>query len=205
MGHEMNTKEYHTDQKKKCDCCGNLFYRHRKYGPKYWSKAMFCSVECRTKHARNKTPSMSEVFSKNIDTTGDCWIWTWIKDKDGYGLMPYKGKMHRAHVLSLKLAGRPTNKDNPLACHTCDNPSCVNPLHLYAGDKKTNAIDMVQRGRSLTGEKNSQSKLTNQQVSEIRSSQEKVTALARKFKVSHAAISMIKHNKTWKNSNGDIK
>lgn len=52
--------------------------------------------------------------------------------------------------------------------HTCDNVLCVNPEHLLLGTQKENMADMVERGRSLKGEKNAQSKLRDSEVLEIR-------------------------------------
>ena len=70
-----------------------------------------------------------------------------------------------------------------LVCHHCDNPSCVNPEHLFLGTHKDNLQDMVKKGRSLTGDRNPsrkypeklvrgeihhQAKLTNNDILEIR-------------------------------------
>ena len=72
------------------------------------------------------------------------------------------------------------NKKFPdnFACHTCDNPGCVNPLHLFDGTNDENVKDMMQKGRhryggfikgNCIGTKNNNSKLTEEQVRDIRS------------------------------------
>jgi len=53
-------------------------------------------------------------------------------------------------------------------CHHCDNPPCVNPSHLYVGTKQQNHDDMVRRGHQARGQKLPQTKLTDEQVREIR-------------------------------------
>lgn len=57
-----------------------------------------------------------------------------------------------------------------LVCHTCDNPSCVNPKHLFIGTWKDNVQDMIKKGRryDTAGENNGQSKITMKIALEIR-------------------------------------
>jgi hypothetical protein len=52
-------------------------------------------------------------------------------------------------------------------CHYCDNPSCVNPKHLFLGTTQDNTRDMVIKGRNAMGDRNSGAKLTEQQIFEI--------------------------------------
>ena len=85
-------------------------------------------------------------FWKKVDksSVNNCWIWTGLKDNDGYGWFRLNG-MKRTHRLSVELDGRdPTGM---YVLHTCDNPSCVNPEHLYVGTQKENVRDMIIRGR----------------------------------------------------------
>lgn len=53
-------------------------------------------------------------------------------------------------------------------CHTCDNPMCVNPAHLFLGTAKDNLLDMKLKGRSAHGTKQHRSKLTDTEVLAIR-------------------------------------
>lgn len=53
-------------------------------------------------------------------------------------------------------------------CHTCDNPKCVNPQHLFLGTHKANMADMVRKDRHNKGIRNPSAKLTPQDVKEIR-------------------------------------
>ena len=76
----------------------------------------------------------------------DCWIWTGSKLR-GYGLLCVKHKTLRATRISWMLA----NGREPLPemdiCHTCDNPECVNPAHLWEGTRSENLKDAWEKGR----------------------------------------------------------
>lgn len=82
-------------------------------------------------------------------TTG-CWEWTRFKGVTGYGMMSFLGKRayaHRVaysllkdHSLNVFLEGRNTETTTHV-CHTCDNPSCINPEHLWLGTMEENIED----------------------------------------------------------------
>ena len=79
-----------------------------------------------------------------------CWLWEKYADKAGYGFAGYNGKVIGAHRISYIAF----NGDVPSGLdvlHKCDVPSCVNPLHLYAGTDQDNTNDKISRGRFYTG------------------------------------------------------
>jgi len=76
-----------------------------------------------------------------------CWIWNNSKDKNGYGYIKYQYKTNKAHRVSYILFKGDIPK-GMFVCHTCDNPSCINPDHLFIGSAKDNLMDMVKKGRS---------------------------------------------------------
>ena len=98
------------------------------------------------------TPEVRESFWKRVDKRGpdECWNWTGFRDPKGYGRFRRTGVPQQAHRASWEMANQEPLGDR-FACHHCDNTSCVNPAHLYAGDRNDNARDYKERG----GEKKS--------------------------------------------------
>lgn len=88
-------------------------------------------------------------FWDKVDKSGDCWIWLGSKNSQGYGYFNFKpSRLAHRVVLMLKGVEIP---EGMLVCHHCDNPSCVNPDHLFIGTHKDNSKDMMRKGRSLKG------------------------------------------------------
>jgi hypothetical protein len=84
---------------------------------------------------------MTNFWSK-VRIGKNCWEWLASRDKDGYG----KFGRGRAHRVSYELHFGPIPAA-AMVLHTCDNPWCVNPGHLYLGNGFDNARDKVDRGR----------------------------------------------------------
>lgn len=81
-----------------------------------------------------------------VGTKDECWEWTGERNDKGYGQLRQCGKYKKSHRLSYEhFTGRQLGK--LLCCHTCDNPSCVNPNHLFAGTNQDNMDDCVRKGR----------------------------------------------------------
>lgn len=103
----------------------------------------------------------------------ECWPWTGGRYPDGYGRLRMNGsKPRRAHRVAYELAVGEVSADM-LVCHTCDNPLCCNPKHLFLGTHQDNYDDMVTKGRDR-GKVNLRAsmRLSDDQVREIRAARE---------------------------------
>jgi len=135
-------------------------------------------------------------FSRFVKIDNGCWQWRAHTDKDGYGILPGDAKNTRAHRFSYELHHGPI-LDGMVICHKCDNPGCVNPDHLFSGTVKDNAQDALKKGRHYIGEKNGRSKLTEERIKEILSSNMNGQQLADKFGVTRHTINNVRRGVTW--------
>ena len=150
------------------------------------------------------------LFWSKVDKTNDCWLWTAAKDANGYGKYSIaKIGNFRAHRLSLMYRGITIPKGY-VVMHKCDNPSCVNPEHLQVGTIQENNLDKLTKNRQSKpkGMRNSRSKLTDDQVREIKSraivghrsgynNGSNLKQLAEEFNVSIETIRLIANTQTW--------
>jgi hypothetical protein len=147
---------------------------------------------------------LHERIRENVEIDGKtgCWNWSGTTDKCGYGKLFIGQKNNYAHRVSYQeLVGK--IPDGAWICHKCDNPSCVNPDHLFLGSAKINALDMVAKGRNRPpfGESHVKAKLTDCDVLQIRravtygiSSQE----IAGAYGISFKTVSKIRNRGSWK-------
>jgi DNA-binding XRE family transcriptional regulator len=164
----------------------------------------------RPKGSKNKLPAkrrpLDERFWEKVDKSqlspGGCWEWTGAKTWRGYGAFVIeKGKQEPASRVSFVLENN-IDISKLHICHKCDNPSCVNPAHLFAGTNADNMRDKVKKKRHSFGEKNGDARLTEAQVLEIRhlysSGNFSQRELAKQFGVSQRAILCIVNRILWK-------
>lgn len=131
----------------------------------------------------------------------ECWSYLGARDRDNYGIFgKINGKNMRAHRVAFVLAYNTDIPNGLLCCHKCDNPSCVNPNHLFLGTFTDNNRDreVKGRGRKQSGSLGSNAKFTEEQVNNIRLDTRSQYAIACEYKVVQPTIWKIKHYKTWK-------
>jgi hypothetical protein len=162
--------------------------------------------------AEENTIELFNRFMKHVDMEeiivdpndcGDCWEWVGAKIPTGYGVFEFGGTNQYAHRVSYAMFHGPI-PEGLCVCHACDNPSCVNPLHIFKATQADNIADMRNKGRAnyLSGEAHGRSKLTEADVTEIKKAlslgkrgigQE----LAKRYGVAQSQITAIKTGKTW--------
>jgi hypothetical protein len=143
------------------------------------------------------TPFWDRVSKGGVD---DCWEWQGARSSAGYGQIRIDGTLHYAHRLALHLTGN-TPEDGQVVCHTCDNPPCVNPAHLFPGTVADNAVDASNKGRTTWGEKNVHAKLTADQVLAIRRRHSKGDGrqeIAKNYGISVDQVSRITSGRSWR-------
>jgi hypothetical protein len=139
--------------------------------------------------------------------TDECIEWPYGKDsKDGRAKISGKYRYCSRMLLAIRL-GRDL-KPFEYACHKCDNPSCVNPRHIFLGSPRDNVLDMLAKGREnrkktleqrnrLRGEGNPRSILTEEDVRAIRLSGDLFVDLGKKYNCSAKHIANIKYRRSW--------
>src|SRR3990167_10773640 len=115
--------------------------------------------------------TLSEKFWKKVEKRGidDCWLWIGAKKDRRYGHMLHNYQNIGSHRISW-LIHHGNIPNNLWVLHKCDNPSCVNPNHLWLGTAKDNSQDRESknRGNKLKGELSPVAKLTKKEVLYIR-------------------------------------
>jgi hypothetical protein len=118
----------------------------------------------------NFTPKSMRLFWAKVDkrSEDECWIWNGARGNTGYGLFGRPPKY--VHRISYTMYYGKLPKDL-FVCHTCDNPSCVNPHHLWLGTQSDNMKDRHRKDRSNLprGSKHGFAKLSERDVLDIRS------------------------------------
>jgi len=141
------------------------------------------------------------TFNERIQINNNgCWIWVGHTHR-GYGKFYIKGKYHRAHRISYEYF-YDVDPGELNVLHECDNPTCVNPNHLFLGTQNDNIQDMINKGRCIKGEMCARAVLTEPDVVEIKhllkTTSRSGSDIGRQFNVGAKCISNIKNNDTWR-------
>jgi len=151
---------------------------------------------------------VAEKLADHTITDRGCWEYNGPKNEEGYGrvllcvakLSPRK-RYYRAHRLSYAFY-QGADPGAMMVCHKCDNPSCINPDHLFLGTAADNSADMAAKKRASpqAGILNSARKLDEPLVLDIVSKIKQGlsnTAIARDLPITHHQVSLIRLGKSW--------
>lgn len=156
---------------------------------------------------RSDNMILADVF-KNTTIENECFIFTGANNGK-YPKVSYKGRSHFAHRVVYKIIKGEIFSGFDI-CHTCDNPCCINPTHLFMGTRKDNMQDCKKKGRNYVplsgpGENAPNSKLKNRDVIDIFTSKKTRREMAVKYSVSMDCIKSIRCSKNWTHITSKIK
>jgi hypothetical protein len=149
--------------------------------------------------------ALGERFWEKVDRHGPDECWPWIAARfagKDYGAFRVGGQQRRAHRVAYELTHGPI-ASHQLVCHSCDNPCCCNPSHLWLGSHADNHADRNRKERQAKGERSGMRlhpwKLSPQQADEIRRlrGQEYQRETAHRYGVSQSMVWKIQTGLSW--------
>ena len=135
------------------------------------------------------------IRERSVELDDGCWWWTASTDSNGYGHVKINNVLEKAHRISYEVFNGPITDQWVL--HRCDNPTCVNPKHLFLGTNSDNMKDMYQKKRGNTAVEFAQ-KLTLEQAQQIKQAEGTHQAIANQFGIDRTMVGKIKSGVCWK-------
>lgn len=208
IGDQMSTEK---PTMKTCSSCAQVKPLDQFY-PKV-NQCRLCKLARRQLQRDGKLPIVPRgsirdriILRSVVEPETGCWIWPGKKTKGGYGWVQIKEDGKKRWILAHRISAREflgaDIHDRLLfVCHRCDTPACVNPDHLFLGSPKDNTKDAVSKGRWASGERSGNSKVTAQEVGEIRTLRLQgwtLSRLSKRYPLSEATLSKICRREAWK-------
>ena len=163
-----------------------------------------CDEDILITFSEENRAKMAKPITAILDKETGCWNCTsHSKEYNRYPRFERNSKTQSVHrYIYTNTYGDPG--EDLVICHTCDNPKCINPLHLVAGTQLENMQQMKERGRAARGERHWNSKLTDNDVIAILFDDVSThREIAQRYGVTEENISQIKSGKLWKHINRD--
>lgn len=159
---------------------------------------------------RKPVSACTRFVEKCEHRPNECIEWTGGRDKKGYGRFYFVTGMVLSHRWLYQKTVGPVLAEIDV-CHSCDNPSCVNVDHLFAGTRKENMEDAVRKGRmdrvkKVKGEAHPMRKLTGAQAGEVRALRQSGCSLgfvASIYGISVQQVCRIALNQSWRSNEID--
>lgn len=177
--------------------CVNHWRRCRKYG----------SPLARKSHSGMfKGLTADERFELQVIRRPGCWGWKGARDQDGYPIFRaeidnvlYQRGHRFSYVRSTGLSAKGRH-----VCHTCDNPICTNPAHLFLGSNAENMADKIAKGRSRApkGEESGKAKICEAQARAILLDPRPYHEIGEEYGLTPSAIGSIKNRESWRHVDG---
>lgn len=127
-----------------------------------------------------------------------CWEWTWARDRGGYGHFNYKDpitgkwRTRKAHQVAHELWIGPIPEGLNVT-HSCDNPACVNPAHLFAKTTAANVQESFDKGRSdNSGFNHPRTIMSGPLIDTIKATKDSYSMLAERYNVGKSTIARVK-------------
>lgn len=155
-----------------------------------------------------RSPIAERLWTKiAVGTWDECWPWMAGKNSTGYGIILVDRKCMLAHRLAYSTFN---NVEVPpphvMLCHSCDNPICCNPRHLWLGSAADNNADRHIKGRSrcgsMKGEENPMARLTADEARAIANAPGSLNKVAKQFGLRFQTVSDIRRGKLWSHVTG---
>lgn len=147
--------------------------------------------------ARAGEPIEKRLWSRVVITTSGCHEFAGSRTKAGHGQIHYNGRNRRTHTVAFELTFGSIPEGAQIN-HHCDNPPCVNPDHLYAGDQVQNMADMNRRGRNVKGSRTGTAKLCEAQALEVFMATGTHREIGQKYGISRHSVGLIKKGINWR-------
>lgn len=184
-----------------CTC----FYCHVQFQSARW-RMFCCKHHYHMAWLRGTLPTDQEAMEARFwslvekGATTACWLWRGGKSLDGYGVFSIKNVQHRATHVAYTLATGEAVGDF-LVMHRCDNPPCVNPVHLVRATQLENRRDAAEKGRTARGERHAQAKMHDAEVARIKrrfSLGARAADIAREFGIPYERSWRIGKGRAWR-------
>ena len=144
------------------------------------------------------------VIASQYTENDECWEWRGVRSRGGYGMVSINSRIYPVHRLALALTGYKVGDvfEGSEVAHTCDNPACCNPAHLFEATHQENHLDAVSKGRykGHPGGRGHQA-LTRETAEELRRFRENgytIQQLAVLYNIGEGHVIRVLSNRVWK-------